>query len=264
MIALEALLQRAESAFGDRFELWLVGDLVNRGPDSAQVLDWAMQLGDRLTVVLGNHDLRLLALACGACEARSYDGFGTLLNAGESAELVEWLAARPLLHIEGTRILVHAGLLPHWSPREATRLAAEAGSLIRGPRRREFLSRVFGQSLSTAPPPEDSLDSVAWATQVMTRLRICRDDGQPCGGFTGRREDAPPGCRAWFEWPSRRPAQTRVFFGHWAMLGVHVEAAAVGLDSGCVYGGTLTALRLEDGQLFEVPSVDRPASDVQD
>jgi bis(5'-nucleosyl)-tetraphosphatase (symmetrical) len=248
---LERLLQRIGfDPAADR--ILQVGDLVNRGPRSLQVLRWARSLGDRLAVVLGNHELHLLARAAGVRKAKPRDTLDAVFAAADREELVEWLRHRPLLHREGRHLLVHAGLLPAWSTAEAERRAREAETVLRSARWPRLL-----EALWSADPTggEDDLSESRLATNVFTRLRTCTSEGVPCIDFDGRPEDAPPGCVPWFDLPG--PASRGVVvFGHWAALGLRIERDYLALDSGCVWGNALTAVRLEDRAVFQEPFAD--------
>lgn len=237
-----------------RDRLWLVGDLVNRGPKSLEVLRWARdmdeQLGDRMRVVLGNHDLHLLAMHDGYGRRRRKDTLGEVLSAPDREQLIDWLAHRPLLHRDGDVLLVHAGLLPHWTPEMAEQIADGLGSPLRTPdRRRSLIDRAL-------VPAADS----RWTCQradlnAFAGLRTCTASGEPCE-HKGPPEQAPSGCLPWFQVPERRSAEATVVFGHWAAMGLRLEPRAIGLDSGCVWGHRLTAIRLEDRQLFQQETVD--------
>jgi bis(5'-nucleosyl)-tetraphosphatase (symmetrical) len=221
--------------------LWNTGDLVNRGPGSLEVLRWARDLGDRLMTVLGNHDLHLLARAAGLVRAKPRDTLDEVLAAPDRDELLAWLRARPLLHAEEGRVLVHAGLLPAWTVAEAETLARSV---------EERLRAAGGLELAR-PQSREPERSTLW---VLTRLRFCTADGSPGPDFTGPPDAAPPGCRPWFDFPGRRSAEATVLFGHWAALGFYRAPGILGLDSGCVWGGELTAVRLEDGEVFQEPA----------
>ncbi|HUP41765.1 MAG TPA: symmetrical bis(5'-nucleosyl)-tetraphosphatase [Thermoanaerobaculia bacterium] len=256
--------------------LWLVGDLVNRGPDSLGVLRWAAEsserLGGRFAAVLGNHDVHLLARAAGVAGPKRRDTLERLLEAPDRDELLAWLGRRPLLHREGDTFLVHAGLLPAWSVEEAEARARKAEEALRGPEAHALLARYGARgskrpreratAASEAPPDEaERLEAPAGPDQalaVLTSLRTVDVGGAPCFGFTGPLADAPPGLVPWFEAPGRRSAGATVVFGHWAALGLRFAPGVRALDSGCVWGGALTALRLEDGRVWQVACRDRP------
>ncbi len=232
-----------------RDRLWFVGDLVNRGPKSLEVLRWArdldQRLGDRMQVVLGNHELHLLAMHDGYAKRRRKDTLEEVLAAPDREQLVAWLARRPLVHREDNVLLVHGGLLPHWSPENAASIARGLEATLRVPnRRRPLIDRVF-------KPAGDS----PWAgpradLSAIANLRTCTADGELCK-FKGPPDQAPPGCLPWFRVPGRRSANVTVVHGHWGALGLNVEEAVISLDSGCFWGNGLTAVRLEDRVLFQ-------------
>jgi bis(5'-nucleosyl)-tetraphosphatase (symmetrical) len=259
--SLEALLARLpfETA---RDRLWLVGDLVNRGPDNVAVLRWARQaerrLGERFVCVLGNHDLHLLRRAAGLRTPRPLDTVDDVLTAADREELLGWLARRPLLHVDprhsgtaadGGRVLVHAGLPPGRSLDETMTRAAEAESWLADPARRATLlaARTDPEARRRAGNAADTLD-------LLPTLRTVDAAGRPCD-HSGPPDDAPAGCLPWFRHP-HRPAAELTVFGHWSALGFHREDGVLGLDSGCVWGGGLTAVRLEDGAVFHQPTVE--------
>jgi bis(5'-nucleosyl)-tetraphosphatase (symmetrical) len=236
---------------GDR--LWLVGDLVNRGPGSLDVLRWAKGLGTAATIVLGNHDLHLLARAAGVGIPRKRDTLDDVLAAPDVADLVDWLRRRPLLHREDPFVLVHAGLLPGWTVAEAERLAREGEAVLRGPGGEELLSALEEGRMGAAPAP-------AAAVSALTSLRLCDATGRPDDGFTGPPVAAPAGRVPWFAVPRRRSSGSTVVFGHWAALGLLNLPDLVALDTGCVWGGSLTAVRLDDRRVFQEPCAEPPVA----
>lgn len=247
---LQALLERIRFDPGaDR--LWLVGDLVNRGPRSAQVLRFVRALGARATAVLGNHDLHLLARAEGLAPTKKLDTVEDVLSAPDRDELVQFVQGLPFLHREGPYVLVHAGLHPSWDAGRAEALAREAESALASAPTR-FLANVRERR-----DYDDELVSTkraAAAAAVLTRVRTVRQDGRLCS-FSGHPKEAPGGCRPWFE---RRPPDEDVcfVFGHWSTLGLYLGRQAIGIDTGCVWGAKLTAVRLEDREVYQQDRVD--------
>lgn len=244
--ALQALLGRLPFD-PDRDRLWLVGDLVNRGPKSLKVLRWARKLskgmGKRMVVVLGNHDLHLLALAEGIVKPRPKDSdLLSILEAPDRDRLIAWLRLRPVLHRDGNHLLVHAGLHPQWRPKEAERLARRVEAALQGTEGAALLDR--------REPAKADLLHLWQALHYFVNLRTCTKEGTPCR-FKGPPENAPPGCLPWFQIPQRGTRKATVIFGHWAALGRHVEEGVFALDSGAAWGGHLSGLRLEDGRIFE-------------
>jgi bis(5'-nucleosyl)-tetraphosphatase (symmetrical) len=236
-----------------RDQLWLVGDLVNRGTESAQVLRFVRGLGERAVAVLGNHDLTLLAIHAGAIPPRAKDTIQDVLEAPDREELMAWLRARPLVHAEGPYLMVHAGLLPPWSPEQALALSREVEAALRGKGFGEFCRRMYG---NTPDRWDDALaghDRLRTIVNGMTRLRLCTLEGAMDFAYTGNLEHAPEGLIPWFEMPGRASEGTTVVFGHWAALGLRLREDLLALDTGCLWGGRLTAVRLEDRRVFQVP-----------
>lgn len=233
---------------GSKDKLWFVGDLVNRGPKSLEVLRFVRDLGSRAVVVLGNHDLHLVTQHEGFERLRRDDTFQDVLRAPDRKELVDWLRARPMMHVEGGYAMVHAGLLPQWSITKALLLGKEVERALAAPDYREFLQNMYG-----AKPDEwgDSLagwDRLRVVVNAMTRLRFCTAQGAM--EFRAKGKKPPPGYSAWFDF---RKEDETIVCGHWSALGLKVTAKLAALDTGCVWGGSLSALRLEDRSLYQVP-----------
>jgi bis(5'-nucleosyl)-tetraphosphatase (symmetrical) len=267
---LAALLERLP--FDDaRDALWFTGDIVNRGPRSLgalrRLVALSERLGGRLACVLGNHDLHLLAVASGVARARRSDTLDELLAAPDRDALLDWLRRRPLVHRQtvGGRdhVLVHAGLHPRWTADDAVRLADEAHAALRGGGSASVTARDALAAITSSSPEawDDELtgdDRLACLAAVMTRVRTCRADGRLCRDFKGPPDEAPRGCSPWYALPRRASRGSTVVFGHWAALGLHRADGVLGLDTGCVWGGPLTAVRLDDGALFQQPNVEAP------
>ncbi len=231
--------------------LWLVGDLVNRGPGSLGVLRLLQSLGDKCVAVLGNHDLHLLAVAEGHARLRPDDTLDEVLAAPDRDELLVWLRARPLLHVEGTHAMVHAGLLPQWDIVAARTRAQEIETALRGPAYREFLAQLYGSKPVRWDAALTGADRLRVIVNAMTRMRFCTVDGEMEFASKGGLESAPPGYLPWFDVPDRASARHTVVCGHWSALGLVLRPDLVALDTGCVWGGSLTAVRLEDGCVFQ-------------
>ncbi|HSQ52259.1 MAG TPA: symmetrical bis(5'-nucleosyl)-tetraphosphatase [Nitrospiraceae bacterium] len=230
--------------------LWLVGDLVNRGPDSLALLRFVRSLGDSVRMVLGNHDLFLLAAAEDIVTLRQKDTIHDVLGAKDRGELIAWLRRQPLHHREGSFLMIHAGLLPQWTIDESVRLAREVESVLAGPDYRSFLHSLFH---GPAPQWDSSLrgvEKLVSITRVLTRMRTCTTAGE-MSGFSGPLEQTPAGYLPWFRLPHRRQTDVTIVCGHWAALGLHLEPNLLAIDSGCVWGKKLTAVRLEDRQVFQ-------------
>lgn len=236
-----------------RDRLWFVGDLVNRGPDSLQVLRFIKGLGPSATVVLGNHDVFLLAVSAGVATLRPQDTIQAILSAPDRDDLLEWVRRQRLLYREPPFVLVHAGLLPQWSLDEAEALAREAEDALQGAHREAALRALYpSQHLQWAPGLTGPARPAA-IIKVLTRIRACSRDGVMESSYSGPPERIPPGFQPWFAVKERRHRDATIICGHWASLGLHCQDNLLALDSGCVWGRELTAIRLEDRQVFQVP-----------
>lgn len=229
-----------------RDRLWLVGDLVNRGPDSLQVLRQVRSMGGAVSVVLGNHDLHLLAMAHGRSK-RNDASLRSILDAPDSAKLIDWLQGMPLLHhdpdLEIT--MIHAGLPPQWDIAEARRHAAELEKVLRGENSGKLFRRMYGNQPDLWQEELDGYDRLRFITNAFTRLRICDSEGRMRLRFKGTPETIPKGCKAWFRVPWRRSCGARIVCGHWSALGYNDENGVLALDTGCVWGGSLTGQRID-------------------
>lgn len=240
---LRALLAQLRFS-ADRDRLWLVGDLVNRGPGSLATLRLVRSLGDSAVVVLGNHDLHLLAVALGAHRRRKSDTLDEVLAAPDRDALLEWLATRPLAHAEGDDLLVHAGVVPQWTSAKTLSLAAEVGvALRRDPR--ELFEHMYGNEPDRWDEGLAGMERLRFVINVLTRLRVCTADGRIDVAIKGAAPSAPSPLRPWFELAQRATRSVRVIFGHWSALGLVQRPGILGLDSGCVWGGSLTAQDLD-------------------
>src|SRR5438445_10706258 len=249
-------LQALLGAFGfDRAKdrLWLVGDLVNRGPASLATLRFVRDLGDRAVSVLGNHDLHLLALAQGAAKAREDDTLGEVIAAPDRDGLLDWLRHRPMVHVASNYVLVHAGLLPQWDVATAKALAREVEAELRGPRHKEFLAQLYGSLPDRWDDSLRGIDRLRVIVNALTRLPFCTPEGVMGFRTKGETTEDPAGHLPWFDVPGRRSADQTVICGHWSALGLRIAPKLLALDSGCVWGGKLTAIRLEDRRLYQVP-----------
>jgi bis(5'-nucleosyl)-tetraphosphatase (symmetrical) len=243
---LERLLEEIGFSSADR--LWFVGDLVNRGPKSLEVLRFVRSLGARAVTVLGNHDLHLVAQHEGFERPRADDTFADVLAAPDRTELVDWLRLRPLMHVEGDCALVHAGLLPQWSVGRAEQLAREVEAALAAPAYRQFFAHMYGSKPDRWSDELAGWDRLRVIVNAMTRMRFCTPDGKM--EFRAKGKDAPAGYLPWYE--TRPPERQLVVCGHWSALGLKLGARVAVLDSGCVWGGALTALRLEDRWVHQV------------
>lgn len=249
-----ALLGQAAFEPG-RDELWLVGDVVNRGPDSLGVLRFVRSLGDRAKVVLGNHDIHLLAVAEGARELRGADTLRPVLDAPDASELLSWLRQQPLLHSDLALgyCMVHAGIPPHWDLATATTLAREAEKWLSTRGCAELVPNQVPE-LTELSPELTTAERARVIVSYFTRMRVCTASGRMELSFKGPVSEAPAGYLPWFSHPERKTRDVRVLFGHWAALQGRADAENVfALDTGCAWGNCLTMLRLEDGCRFVHP-----------
>ena len=237
--------------------LWFAGDLINRGPQSAETLRFVRSLGHHAITVLGNHDLTLLGIAAGTQQAKAKDTFDHVLNATDAAELITWLRQQPLLHHDAELgfTMVHAGLHPHWDLALAQNCAKELEKTLRGADHRLFLANMFGNQPNQWRNELKGIERLRCITNIFTRLRFCTDQG-----VMSFKEKGPPGSQAahllpWFQIADRKNADLNIIFGHWAALGHYHQAGIYALDSGCVWGGQLTAMRLDGEQRGQTYSV---------
>ncbi|MBR8225220.1 symmetrical bis(5'-nucleosyl)-tetraphosphatase [Burkholderia ambifaria] len=224
--------------------LWVAGDVVNRGPESLAALRALVDLGPRATVVLGNHDLHLLAVSAGIRTERPGDTIGEILDAPDADALLEWVRHLPFAHFEHGMLLVHAGVLPQWDTSLALELADELQRALRAPDWRDTLQGLYGNEPNQWSPNLKKRDRMRVAFNAFTRLRFCTPDGAMDFKANGGPDGAPPGYLPWFDAPGRRTEDVTLVFGHWAALGLMLRDNVVALDSGCVWGNQLSAVRL--------------------
>jgi bis(5'-nucleosyl)-tetraphosphatase (symmetrical) len=239
-----------------RDSLWFVGDLVNRGPSSLEVLRWAREHSGRLTVVLGNHDLHLLARAAGAAKARKEDTLDEILEAPDHEELLGWLRSRPLIHRFGPYVMVHAGLAPDWNIELTTGLAEEAAARIAGPYGDDTIRMLYTGRKTAWNVDAGGDEQLAAAVAIFTRMRMIDSEGRARLDYAGPPGVAPEGWTPWYTRSAVRNQGYRLLFGHWAQFGFYRAHDAVCLDSGCVYGGRLTALCLNDRRVVQEAVID--------
>ena len=243
---LKALLTRCDYS-ADRDQLWFVGDLVNRGPQSLETLRFVRALGANATVVLGNHDLHLLALAYGSRRKhKDGDTLATVLEAPDRDQLLEWLLGRPLAVFDEPRgdFLVHAGLVPEWTPRFAANLAREVEAVLREDPRALF-DAMYGNKPERWSSDLRGMDRLRFVINVFTRMRYCKRDGAVDLKMKGAPGGQPADFYPWFDVPGRASGAVRVICGHWSTLGLKRRPDLLALDTGCVWGGALTAVNLD-------------------
>ena len=233
-------------------KLWLVGDIVNRGPDSLSLLRYIKQAGDAVIMVLGNHDLHLLMVAAGIAKNHPRDTIQSILDAPDRDELLHWLRQQKLFHSESQYAMVHAGLLPSWSISQAGQLAQEVESALRQDDYHELFARMYGNEPNYWQDEWTGYDRLRVIINAMTRMRICTPDGKMNLTFKGDPQSIPSGYLPWFNLPQRISQQHTIICGHWSALGLYLADHLIALDSGCVWGRQLTAIRLEDRQVFQL------------
>jgi bis(5'-nucleosyl)-tetraphosphatase (symmetrical) len=234
--------------------LILLGDLVNRGPKSLAMLRWAYDMRHKLRLILGNHDLHLIAVHAGLAKQKQLDTIDDILRAPDADELLTWLRQQPLVIEDGRYVFVHAGLPPTWQSVDAVACSAEIQRVLSGPAYRDFLSHMYGNEPDRWDAALSGWDRLRFIVNACTRMRVLTQDGRLDLKYKGELADAPDGRAAWFDLPNVRDGTQTVVCGHWSALGLHRQPGVIALDTGCVWGGALTALRLEDGQVFQVRS----------
>ncbi|HYW91738.1 MAG TPA: symmetrical bis(5'-nucleosyl)-tetraphosphatase [Gammaproteobacteria bacterium] len=231
----------------DRDRLWLSGDLVNRGPGSLETLRLVRGLGESAVTVLGNHDLHLLAGVHGGHEERLNRTLKPVLAAPDRESLLAWLRHRPMLHRDPALgyTLVHAGLAPQWDIETAARCAGEVEARLRGPEYPAFFREMYGDEPDLWSPALVGRERERFIVNALTRTRFCTVDGRLDLSYKGPPGSQPAGYLPWFEVPGRRSRGQRIVFGHWSTLGPLEAPDVFPTDTGCLWGGCLTALRLE-------------------
>ncbi|MFP8965613.1 symmetrical bis(5'-nucleosyl)-tetraphosphatase [Pokkaliibacter sp. CJK22405] len=242
--------------FSDSDQLWIAGDLVNRGPDSLNTLRFVKSLGDQAISVLGNHDLHLLAIAHGHGTFKRGDTLEAIFAAEDRDELLHWLQHRPLLHRDGRQVLVHAGLPPIWSAADAEMYAREVEEVLRGDDAPTYFAHMYGNQPDRWQDDLEGAERWRVITNYLTRMRFVTPNGRLEFKSKSSMDEPPEGFLPWFLYKNPEWSGSYIYFGHWAALlgqtGMHDVFA---LDTGCVWGNTLTALRLDDQRLFSVPSL---------
>ncbi len=237
-----------------RDHLVVLGDLVNRGPGSLQVLQRLHALGGAATCLLGNHDLHLLAVAQGVRPMHRTDTLSDILESAQREAWLDWVRHRPLAVVECGWLCVHAGVPPQWDTAKVLAMAGEVQALLRGPDLHGFLGAMYGNEPVRWSESLAGADRLRFAINAFTRMRFCAPDGT-LDLKTKDAAGAPPGYVPWFDVPGRRTQGTPMAFGHWSTLGLVNRPDLLGLDTGCVWGGALTAVRVDGGrrEVMQVP-----------
>lgn len=234
-------------------QIWFAGDLVNRGPDSLASLRKIIGLGAQTQCVLGNHDLHLLAASAGVRPPGKRDTLNAILKAPDQHDLIDWLRQQPLAHFDQGYLMVHAGVHPRWTVEQTISRAQEVQKVLQGPDWGDFLATMYGNS------PEQWQDELTGDARlraivnILTRMRYLAADESLDFSFQGSPEQCPPSLSPWFEISDRATDETPVIFGHWSTMGLVLRPQLIGLDTGCVWGGALTAVNLATRSVLQVP-----------
>ncbi len=241
-----------------RDTIFVLGDLVNRGPDSLGVLRRLIGFGDSARCLLGNHDLHLLAVAAGVRKRKRKETIGDILDARDRDELLDWVRGRNMAFFERGVLMVHAGVLPDWTCERTMALAGELEAVLRGPDLPDFLHHMYGDEPAAWDEQLHGHARLRAIVNALTRLRFCSVDGVMEFEFKEGADSGPEGYLPWFDVPGRRTADVAVAFGHWSTLGWLGRSDVFALDGGCVWGGHLSALRLDDAGQHELIQVKCP------
>ena len=250
---LQALLSLIN--YDEHDTLWFCGDLVNRGPKSLEVLQFVRALGDKAITVLGNHDLHLLALYYQKKWPTEDNSLYPIFQYAHHKSLMKWLRKRPLAHYDKTYncLLIHAGLAPQWTLNCALHCAAEVHETLKNKGFRAFFDNMYGNTPDIWSERLAGWEKLRFIVNTFTRLRYCDDGGRYHMKHKGQPGRQPPGLIPWFEHPNRQNQDVTTLFGHWSTLGLNQSHNTIALDSGCLWGGSLTAFRLDDQQFFSLP-----------
>ena len=246
-----ALLEKID-AITPNAQLVFVGDIVNRGPKSLATLRQIYALRKRARIVLGNHDLNLLAVACGLRKPHNSDTLDDVLAADDREELLTWLRHQPLAIEDNGYLYVHAGVLPQWSAQQTLALSREVEAVLQGDDWPEFLKKMYGNEPALWDDKLQGADRLRCIVNALTRIRFCTPDGSMNLKAVEGADHAPEGLLPWFDLPNRKTEDCTVVFGHWSTLGLLVRPNVLGLDTGCVWGGKLTAINLQDRSTIQV------------
>lgn len=245
--------------------LWIAGDLVNRGPKSLQTLLFLKSLGSSCKIVLGNHDLHMIAVYCQSVGRKNKDTFEDVLDSPQAEELINWLCQQALMltiDINKKRFLLsHAGIPPIWSAEQALGFSREVESILQSSHRSDFLSNMYGNEPDSWHKGLQGHERLRVITNYFTRMRFCSDEGALELNAKSFPSDAPKGFRPWYAINNPQLQDEKIIFGHWAALqGKTQNPNFFAIDTGCVWGEKLTALRLEDEQLFSCDAVENLSS----
>ena len=231
-------------------QLWFAGDLINRGPKSLETLRFIISLGDGARSVLGNHECHFLASARGHKKAHRSDTFSSILNASDADELINWVRSRPFLHQDKSLgyTMVHAGIPPQWSLKQAKKYAKELEKVFQGEQLDDFLAHMYGSMPDQWSDTLTGNDRLRFIINCFTRLRFCDAEGRLNLKEKGAPTHHSGNLIPWFEAPNRRTANKKIVFGHWSTLGLNKKNKAICLDTGCLWGGQLSAIKLDGSE----------------
>ena len=249
---LEQLLSHPDISGESDARFWFAGDLINRGPDSLASLRRIIDLGDRAVSVLGNHDLHLLAVAAGVRKPSKSDTLDEILNVPDADDLIDWLRYRPLAHFEHDHLMVHAGVLAKWDVAKTLSLANEVQTMLRGPNWQKALQKMYGNEPTRWKDGHTGGKRLRVIINALTRMRLCTPQGHMEFKTKVAPGAWPDGLVPWFDVKGRQTRNITVVFGHWSTLGLLVRPDVICLDTGCVWGGALTAMRLQDRKLVQI------------
>lgn len=247
-----------------RDQLWLAGDLVNRGPHSLETLRFVKSLGDAAVSVLGNHDLHLIATVVSLGKTGKKDTLGPILRAADCDELIDWLRHQPLFHHDDNYCMLHAGLPPQWDLELTLQMARETEQAIRGEDYQRFFRSMYGNKPAIWRDDLPKTEKLRFAVNCFSRLRYCTLDGELDFSQKGPPGSQPQHLMPWYAVPWRKSRDLRIIFGHWSTLGFYQGDNVFGIDTGCLWGGQLTALRLDDDPLriaIDCQCAQRPGAD---
>jgi bis(5'-nucleosyl)-tetraphosphatase (symmetrical) len=248
---LHVLLERIRASCDDP-EVVFAGDLVNRGPESLATLRELRAFGNPVNMVLGNHDLHLLAVSHNVRKPGRNDTLQPILDAPDRVELLDWLRRRPLALFQEGHLIVHAGVLPQWTVEQTLDLAHEVESVLRGPDWGDFLQVMYGNLPAKWDDNLRGVGRLRCIVNALTRVRYCKPDGTMVLDTPEDAKEAPEGLLPWFDLPDRKTENVPIVFGHWSLLGLIMKPNLIGIDTGCIWGGKLTAVRLADRAVFQV------------
>lgn len=250
--SLDALINHPEIAEDPNARFWLAGDLVNRGSQSLNTLRRLMTMDDKTVVLLGNHDLHLLAVAAGVRAPNKNDTLHEILTAPDAGDIIDWVRHRKLAHFEHDHLLVHAGVLPKWTVKKTLLLAHEVQEQLRGKQWQKAIQKMYGNEPVQWKEQHKGGKRLRVIVNALTRLRMCTEKGHMALSIKSSPNQHHEGLLPWFDVPGRATADTTVVFGHWSTLGLTIRPDLVCLDTGCVWGGHLTAVRLRDKKVVQV------------